>query len=419
VGELFLTRNVFVAGGIPDVTYNPRDDRRLESEVRAYLDQTGKALSLSGPTKSGKTVLVKRLLPETEAIWMHGSDLTSTEVFWRLIVDWLNLYDEIEVSYQRSAQHGAKVGGSLGVPGAATISGSLGGGAGTSDTSTYTRTRAWADVAREGLRDLGAPIVIDDFHYVPDDVKRDIARAIKSLIPITHVVMIAVPHEAFEAVREEPDMGGRVWHQKIELWSPEELTFIATSGFTALNLVDPDEAVTKKLVDNSFGAPFLMQQLCYDVVTHHKILQTQQGAPVPLPPEPDGGWAEFFERIASRSTPPVFDHLRRGPKTRGQERVERRFKDGSSTDIYGAVLHAISQSGPKADIPQQDIVRYLAAELTQTARGQEVTNCLNQMSKIAEEMRGAGDPALVYKNDELHVLDPFLLFFLRWGTWEY
>jgi len=55
---VYLTRNVFVAGRPPDVTYNPRSDRQQETEVRAYIGQPGKALSVSGPTKSGKTVLI-------------------------------------------------------------------------------------------------------------------------------------------------------------------------------------------------------------------------------------------------------------------------------------------------------------------------------------------------------------------------
>jgi UDP-N-acetylmuramate-alanine ligase len=42
-------------------------------------------------------------------------------------------------------------------------------------------------------------LVIDDFHHVPDDAKQALARAIKSVIPFCKVVLIAVPHEAFDA----------------------------------------------------------------------------------------------------------------------------------------------------------------------------------------------------------------------------
>jgi len=87
--------------------------------------------------------------------------------------------------------------------------------------------------------------------------------------------MIAVPYEAFEAVREEPDMGGRVWHLKIESWSVEELLFIARTGFGALNVADDVERLASVLSDTSFGAPFLMQQLCYDLVSTNGVQATQ------------------------------------------------------------------------------------------------------------------------------------------------
>jgi hypothetical protein len=414
--ETYLTKNVFVAGGTPEITYNPRDGRRLEDEVRSYLDQSGKALSISGPTKSGKTVLVGRILPMSEAIWLYGSDLTSQEAFWQAIVDWLGLYDAVEVSTEQQDGGGAGFGGSLGVPGVAQLSGNLSASDSSSRGRRVSRRRAYSDVAREGLRTLPVPIVIDDFHYVPDSVKRDIARAIKSLLPITHVVMIAVPHEAFEAVREEPDMGGRVWQLQIEHWTPDELSVIARSGFTALNVFDHHEEIAAKLAETAFGAPFLMQQLCYDLTIANGVLSTQQVAKDLAPPL--GGWNQFFERIAVRSAPPVFERLRKGPKTRGTERMERVFKDGVTTDIYGAVLRAVSLAGPKPAVSQQELVKILDRELKEAARGQQVTSSLINMSTIAEEARASGDPALVFKNDELYLLDPFLLFFLRWGTWD-
>ena len=71
------------------------------------------------------------------------------------------------------------------------------------------------------------PIVVDDFHYVPAPVRRALARAIKTLIARTRVTLIAVPHEAFDLVRAEPDMDGRVWHLETTHWSHRDLQFIA------------------------------------------------------------------------------------------------------------------------------------------------------------------------------------------------
>lgn len=119
-------------------------------------------------------------------------------------------------------------------------------------------------MAREGLAETPYPVIVDDFHYVEGGTKKALARAVKTLISVTRVILIAVPHEAFEAVRAEPDMDARVWQLRLAPWSQDELQFIAREGFHALNIDDEGERVGRHLASVSFGAPFLMQQLCYD-----------------------------------------------------------------------------------------------------------------------------------------------------------
>jgi hypothetical protein len=327
----YLTRNVFIAGAPPSVTYNPRDDRKLESEVRGFLDQGGKALSVSGPSKCGKTVLIKRLLPSDAAIWIEGSDLVSVNYLWHRIVDWFGLHDTVGVTQQQGGAVTGELGAQLGLPGVGSVSAKTSGTAQDTNTFAWGRTRQLVDVAREALETVSVPIVVDDFHYVPDPVKREIARAIKSVLPFAPVILIAVPHESFEAVREEPDMGGRVWQLKLEPWEEEELRHISREGFKALN-VDGEASVGPRLAAASYGAPFLMQQLCYDLMAFQGILQTAAGPTQVAEPE---DWPAFFTRIANRQVPAVFDKLLKGPNPRGQNRAERSFKDGRKTDIYG------------------------------------------------------------------------------------
>jgi hypothetical protein len=409
--EMYLTKNVFIAGAVPRITYNPRDERHLEQEVTMYLDQgPGRALSVSGPTKSGKTVLIERLLPRDEAIWIEGPDLQSVDVFWERIVDWLGLYDLVEVTRQESEGSGKQLGLNVGVPNLASID------AHKKNDSTTTRgvrkshTQAITGVARRGLEELGAPIVVDDFHYVAETAKRPIARAIKTAIPFCKVVLIAVPHEAFDVVRSESDMGGRVSQLAIELWSVEELQFIAEKGFEALSIND-QHGIGRSLAENSFGAPFLMQDLCYQYAVSLGVLQTAKEPVAAVEPP---SWHEFFGRIANRTPPAIFDHLLKGPKTRGQHRVPRVFKTGRTTDIYGALLYAIAQAG-KPTVSYQELAKILERDLREPISGQQITASLGHMSTVARENRGTGDAAVAYKNDDLHVLDPFLLFYLRNG----
>jgi len=96
------TNEVFIAGRYPELTYNPRGSREQEKELKRYLADSGKALTISGPSKSGKTVLLQHNLPETDAIWINGSDLTSASVLYGKIVDWLGIFDMLEVKNSRA-----------------------------------------------------------------------------------------------------------------------------------------------------------------------------------------------------------------------------------------------------------------------------------------------------------------------------
>jgi hypothetical protein len=226
-------------------------------------------------------------------------------------------------------------------------------------------------------------------------------------------VLIAVPHEAFDVVRSEADMGGRVSQLAIELWSVEELEFIAQKGFEALNIID-EHGVATKLAENSFGAPFLMQDLCYQYAVSLGVLQTAEES---VPTVEPYDWDEFFRKIANRTPPVIFDHLLRGPKTRGQKRIARVFRTGEKTDVYGALLHAIAKA-QKSSVTYQELASVLERDFSEPIPGQQITASLGHMAAIAFENRGTGDSAVAYKNDELHVLDPFLLFYLAFGSWS-
>lgn len=53
---------IFVAGGMPRATYIDREDLRLEESLKAELFEGYKVICIRGLTKSGKTVLCKRVL---------------------------------------------------------------------------------------------------------------------------------------------------------------------------------------------------------------------------------------------------------------------------------------------------------------------------------------------------------------------
>lgn len=97
--------------------------------------------------------------------------------------------------------------------------------------------------------------------------------------------------------------------------------------------------------------------------------------------------------------------------------MPRVFKTEQTTDIYGALLYAIAKAS-KVTVSYQELAKILERDFREPIQGQQITASLGHMSAVAMDNRGTGDAAVAYKNDDLHVHDPFLLFYLRHGNWS-
>lgn len=408
---------VFVPGGLPTVTYNPRTELRLEERLRDYLDERHRILSLSGPTKSGKTVLLRAILREVDAVWLSGGEVSNVDDFWAQVADQLGLFTQETFSghsgHLTGTEHGAAVRGTLFGAGAkadarrrqsqeAVRGGSQG------------RSRPLNAAAKEALLSRTPPLVIDDFHYLERSVQGEIVRNLKDVVfGGVPVIFASVPHRAFDAVRVEREMTGRVEQLQISFWQDEELLGIASNGFGALNLID-EEGLARRLAQESFSSPFLMQDFCLEVCKANDI-RTSPPSPTRLSAP---NWDPFFQGRASSSSQTAFDLLARGPRQR-RDRIERRLKDGRVTDIYGVVLEGIAYTGPLTKLTYEELRAAIRDIASDPPQRQEVTRVLEEMSKIAREQI-EGEPVVDYDGElaTLFISDPFFAYYLRWGSRE-
>jgi hypothetical protein len=406
--------DVFVPGGLPTITYNPREGLKLEDKVRDYLAERRKILTLAGPTKSGKTVLLHSILPGT-VVWLSGGGIGSLAEFWELVGDKLGA--PIERSETRSGgeaeAHGSVFDGTakpmgvgIGAQRTSTRSTSV------TEGATETRRRPAATAAADALVAQEAVLVIDDFHYIKTEVQLEIIRNLKELVfNGLPVVLAVVPHRAYDAVRVEKEMTYRVEHLKIPFWDKEELLGIARHGFEALNVLDPDH-LADRLADEAFQSPHLMQDFCLQLCKANGI-RTTAGLEIALRP-PD--WRAFFGERASNASKAAFDRLARGPRTRS-DRIERVLKDGTKTDIYGLVLRAIAHTGPLTQLTYEQLRTAIREVISsEPPQRQDVTRILEEMARIAREEVG-GEPVVDYDTElsTLFIADPFFAFYLRWG----
>jgi hypothetical protein len=412
-----LTREVFVAGGTPVATYNPRQGQRIEQIVTQYLAESGKALTIHGPSKSGKTVLVERLAPPSRALWLHGQDIESVGDFWSQLGTRLGVASTRTTGAERETSVDTTFDAK--VHAGPVMDGGWARKDGERDRTSEGATvpQHTADAVRAHLLTDPTTIVVDDFHFIPDSAKRAIARAIKTLIATTPVILIAVPSEAFELVRTEPNMEGRVWSLPIPEWKTDELAQIGTEGFPLLRLIDPGGSIASKLATCSYGSPFIMQQLCHDVVRWE--LGVEETVPTALAMALPADFDRFLAGCADRMVPSIFPRLLAGPNPKGTMREPIRLRDGGvSTDIYGAVLVAIRNLVPPMTLLERAVsteVQRVAS--SNVARGR-VTSALNQLNTIAFERRGDSDPVLRLRDEQLYIQDAILAFYLRHGSWS-
>jgi len=307
--------DVFVPGGFPRHTYNPREALQLEDRLAEVTQNLCKLVTVTGHTKSGKTVLTRKVLPQDEAIWIDGGMIGVEDDFWQIIVNSLDLYqgsttDEKKENTSKTGTKGSaglKVFGT-GVAGEATLEAGRASSAG----EGRSRTLSARVVALQGLRESPRAIVIDDFHYLDRELQGEVVRALKPLIfDGLPVVIIAIPHRRYDAMKVEREMTGRIQGIDIPAWEPAELEYIPTTGFGLLNCSLPDD-VSTGLAEQSIGSPHLMQEFCRGLCKRLGVDEAK-GRLTNLTVS-DDDLEGVYREVAASIGRPIFEKLARGPR---------------------------------------------------------------------------------------------------------
>jgi len=402
--------DIFVPGGFPTHTYNPREENKLEEKIEEGRNNLCKLVTITGQTKTGKTVLTKKTYPKEDSIWIDGGSIKSEDDFWNSLIDQLEYYQTETVTNSEEKSGGSIIEDSLKgefVILSGTKKYSVSEVGKNIISSTKTKKISTKISALRGLTQLKIPLVIDDFHYINRAIQGDLIRALKS--PIFEglpVIIIAIPHKRYDAVKVEKEMTGRISIIPIPIWSLDELKYIAETGFTKLNF-DVSDSTISLLADEAIGSPHLMQEFCRNIsklMINGKIIDSQL-------------IESMFREIAENIGRPIFEKLMKGPRQRN-DRIQRLLKTGENVDIYGLILAALAHMKPglisiEYEELRQSIREIIASQLPQL---HEVARVLKYMSNIAATDESSA-PVIDFDENEkkLNIMDPFFAFYLKWG----
>ncbi|WP_415393290.1 hypothetical protein [Paracoccus sp. SJTW-4] len=338
-------------------------------------------------------------MSKRESVSIQGGQVESAEEFWKTAAEKMGLPSEVSSSSSTKSSAGLRYVVKVDREEVAT------------EQVKYFSTAKQAVLST--CKQLNTCLVVDDFHYMSSEIQKAIIRSFKSeIFEGLDVILIAVPHRAFDAIAAEPEMQGRFVHIEIPSWKELELQQIARRGFPELH-IQAAETDISEFAAEAHGSPILMQRFCNNACRAIGVTET-------VNPWMDldiskADKERIYSQVAENFGFPTYKVLADGPQTRTDRSPRKLRKSSKTVDIYEAVLLAIASTGPRDATKYDDIRDALRNTLVESdlPQKQQITNTLNYMVREAKE-KLKGEPPIEWKDDVLYITDPMLQFYLRW-----
>lgn len=384
--------DVFRPGAFPEYTYISRkstvSDLPYEFRLNQAIKVSGFLTSLVGPSKMGKTILCEKVIGFDRIVEISGADFNSNIDFWNLVAIKAGLAYEGQFSSEHMItetkdKYGKK--------------------------EKYSLTK---DKIIDYYDEENLILVIDDFHYAPEEKRMLVAQQLKDAIRRGFkAIVVSLPHRADEAIRQNADLSGRLSLINIEAWKVEDLKEIAKIGFAKLKIKIEDE-VAQMIAVESLSSPQLMQYICLNICT---ILEMDPSNKAIVD-------VELLE-TAYRYTTANFEYgdvvalMKKGPNTRGKNRNQFTAKDGQNYDLYELIVKSIAENPPLMKLDFDTIrkrINELIADMGKKPTQQAIKVSLANLQILLNEREDIFK-VLDWKEGILYILDPLFLFYLRWG----
>lgn len=402
----------------PTYTYYDRSDLSLEERLLEAVDTPGIIVAVSGPSKSGKTVLCENVIGISSSLLVTGGGVSTEDALWSKIRTKLGIPSSMtsastaissrEVSGEAKASVGVFV-----AKGEGAIGGKI--GRGEQDQTSILFTAVNGVDLLEKVRDSKKTLVVDDFHYVDRAIQISIVEQFKEAARAgCTIVVVSVTHRSDDVLRANPDLRGRLRNIGVPYWSVEELKKIPELGFSKLNVIlSPD--VVDRLAAESLSSPQLMQTLCLDFC-RYKNIDDQCDTPTAIQVNNDD-LERVLRNVATASNcQTAYEILVKGPRVRGTARNSYRFKEGGEGDVYSVVLKAIAMGAPKLTVKYPELKDRVESIINgETPSGSSIVSSLTQMSDESAKLQNE-DRVLEWdaEKDTLDFPDPYFMYYLRW-----
>ncbi|MBR3622391.1 MAG: hypothetical protein IKN43_03460 [Selenomonadaceae bacterium] len=408
-------QDVFRPKSMPLYTYINRMEKTetYEAKLKRALDNPGTLVSIVGASKTGKTVLCNKVIDSDKIINLSGAQIQSQESFWEQIYEKLDFPMEYQLteSEGKADNISGKGAGKVSLPliASADISAQVGVSKTNNNSVMQKHIRNNSKIIKMIIEE-DMTLIIDDFHYINPDVQKYIARTLKTeLFNGLKAILLSLPHRSDDAIRRNPDLIGRTSFIEIKSWTKDELSQIAKTGFGLLDIPLSEESIEKISVESA-GSPQLMQENCLNLaylMIENKMTSASESAIKKAFQITTENYKHYED---------ILSHVLVGPSQGKVKRKKYYTKDNKVYDIYHLLLLSISINPPILELHTDEILRRMMKLLKEDEEPPTKLNIANPAKYIATEIRKSIPDldTIEWKDGTIYILDPFLLFYLRW-----
>lgn len=403
-------QEVFPAVGTPTYTYVKREDGQYERQLMSGLTNPGQICLLTGPSKTGKTSLYKKVLPDLQrqAVTIRCTGKLSPSDFWASALEELNFESIAERSSTWGIDTSAKIGirGEAGWSWIAKMLASIG-----FNVKGSGQYQIKKEVVRAGigskhlipiLKELPVQLIVEDFHYLEEQTKIEIFQQWKAFVDEgVSVLLVSTTHHAADIARSNPDLSGRTRFINVDKWSEADLSQIPDQGFRILN-INSTAMIHRKIAAESVGLPIITQQICQEIaVGHDNSPGRRRSANVQIDAVSDA--LDYVANNLYTNHKGDYDLLITGPRKRRRKHA-----------TYEKILASFALDPLRYSLPHHELLKRIeqlnsGGEKIPT---QSINTALKALGKFQERARVR---LLDWHESEkiLYIAEPSFLFYLR------
>ena len=280
--ETHLTADVFGVSRDVPISYVERDhvdDKLIENLTR------DKHVIIFGSSKQGKTCLRRHCLEDDDYILVQCQNTWDISKLSESILKGAGY--EVEVSSSRTMEGKSKLHvkakASFSLFGVGTgVEGGSEGERGTKEEKTTEPLELDPSDPNDLVRALkqiefSKFIVLEDFHYLPQETQEHFAFALKTVHESSKItfLIVAVWREENRLIVHNGDLAGRVISVDADAWSADDLMKVFEAGEALLNVQFP-AAFKAELIKTALNSVYIVQECCYKACKKHGINETQE-----------------------------------------------------------------------------------------------------------------------------------------------